>query len=72
MAKCQICEKKSELAGNYVKTRGQYNPTGKRRRKPNLQKTFVPESLNKKKFKDFAGKKVLACTKCIKTISKYS
>lgn len=70
MAKCQICSKKSELAGNYAKTRGQYNPTGKKRRKPNLQKTFIPESVQKKAYKEFAGKKVKACTKCIKALSK--
>jgi ribosomal protein L28 len=70
MAKCQICQKKSELAGNYAKTRGQYNPTGKRRRKANLQRVFIPEDIQKKAYKEFAGKKVTACTKCIKAISK--
>ncbi len=70
MAKCEICEKKSKIAGNFVKTRGQYNPTEKKRRKPNIQSTFVPEGVQKKDFKQFAGKKVKACTKCIKTLSK--
>jgi len=70
MAKCKICKKKSELAGNYAKTRGQYNPTGKRRRKPNLQSVHVPEGIEKKAYKEFAGKKITACAKCIKAISK--
>jgi len=37
-----------------VKLRGNYNPTGTTRKKPNLQKTF------------YKGESILSCTKCIK------
>gem|GEM_PF-360028 len=70
MAKCTICQKSSEVAGRYVKTIGQYNPTEKRRRKPNLQKVQVPKEVKVKRVKPFAGKKVLACSRCIKSVSK--
>ena len=53
-----------------VKLRGKYNPTAKYRSYPNLQKVLVPIDLKNKKFKEFAGKKVLACAKCIKAIGK--
>ncbi len=68
--KCEICDKHSRNAGGYVKTRGQYNPTGKKRKKPNLQKVKIPKNISKKKFKDFAGQKVWGCTKCLKTLNK--
>ncbi len=70
MAKCEICEKKSKVAGRYVKTIGQYNPTEKRRRKANLQIAYIPEKVKVEKLKAYAGKKVLACSKCIKAVSK--
>jgi len=47
------------MVGRRVKLRGHYNPTAKRRKYPNLQKFTTP-----------AGKKVLACTNCIKRFSK--
>ncbi len=47
-----------------------YNPTPKRKKQPNLQKTFIPFDIPAKKLRDFAGKKVVACTKCIKTMGK--
>ncbi|MBU2101391.1 hypothetical protein KKH05_01600 [Patescibacteria group bacterium] len=47
------------MAGKRNKLRGHYNPTPQQRKYPNLQK-----SLNE------AGKRVLACTQCIKTLSK--
>lgn len=53
-----------------VKLRGKYNPTAKYRSYPNLQKVFIPVGLKSKMFKDFEGKKVLACAKCIKAIGK--
>ncbi len=56
---CEICEKKSTMGGHYKKLMSKYNPTPKKRKYPNLQKTTLP-----------SGKKVLACTKCIKTLSK--
>jgi ribosomal protein L28 len=50
MKKCAITNKKSQVGGGYSnRTRAtQFNPTGKRRRQPNIQKKkiFVPE-LNK-------------------------
>jgi len=48
----------------------QYNPTPKKRKRPNLQKTNIPQDVKRKNFKAHAGKKVLACTKCIKTLGK--
>lgn len=67
MAKtCAITGKTSQVGGGYSnRTRAtQFNPTGKRRRKPNLQKKtlFIPE----------LGKKVtvVISTQGIKTINK--
>lgn len=67
MAKvCPITNKSSKIAGGYSNaTRAtQFNPTGKKRRQPNLQKKtiFVPE-LNKKVTLKIS-------TKAIKTINK--
>ncbi len=60
MAKqCEICGKKSMMGGGYTKVMSKYNPIPKKRKYPNLQKTTLPN-----------GVKVLACTKCIKTLSK--
>lgn len=56
---CTICGKKSSMGRVLVKLRGKYNPTQKVRRYPNLQWTRL---LN--------GKRVLACTKCIKAKSR--
>ncbi|XOB40406.1 MAG: large ribosomal subunit protein bL28 [Candidatus Nealsonbacteria bacterium] len=71
MAKeCQICGKKSQGFRKLVKLRGKYNPSTKKRRYPNLQWTRVPVGIKKESFKEFAGKRILACTKCIKTLSK--
>jgi len=58
MKHCTICGKGSRMVGHRVKLRGNYNPTGKKRKYPNLQKT-----------KNSDGEKVLACTKCIKRMS---
>ena len=67
MAKaCQVTGKSSQVGGGYSnRTRAtQFNPTGKRRRKANLQKKriFVPE----------IGKTLILTlsTKAIKTINK--
>lgn len=64
--KCQITGKKPLVGGGYSnRTRAtQYNPTGKRVRKVNLQtkKIFVPE-LNK-------NVKVTLSTRAIKTLNK--
>lgn len=60
MAKqCQICAKKGKLVWRLKKLRGKYNPTVKRRQYPNLQWVKLP-----------SGKRVLACTKCIKAMGK--
>ncbi|MBI4118087.1 MAG: 50S ribosomal protein L28 [Parcubacteria group bacterium] len=58
MAKiCPLCEKKSSMGGGYSnRVRAtQFNPTGKRRRQPNLQWAKL-----------LSGKRMKACTKCIK------
>jgi large subunit ribosomal protein L28 len=64
--KCQITGKKPQVGGGYSnRTRAtQFNPTGKKTRKVNLQtkKVFVPE-LNK-------TVKVTLSTKAIKTLNK--
>jgi len=71
MAKqCTICEKGSRVFGVRKKLRGKYNPTSKRRKYPNLQWLRVPSDIKLKKYKPFAGQRVLACTKCIKRLKK--
>jgi large subunit ribosomal protein L28 len=64
--KCDITGKTSQVGGGYSnRTRAtQFNPTGKRRRQPNLQKRkiFVPE-INK-------SVTVTVSTKGLKTIKK--
>ncbi|KKQ22346.1 MAG: hypothetical protein US36_C0008G0018 [Candidatus Wolfebacteria bacterium GW2011_GWC1_37_10] len=59
MRQCQICEKGSIMRAGRKKLRGNYNPTPKTRKYPNLQ-WFRPEN----------GKRILACTKCIKSSHK--
>ncbi len=60
MAKsCALCGKKSQVSVTLVKLRGKYNPTARRRQYPNLQWTTLA-----------SGKRVKACTKCIKTRAK--
>ena len=58
------------MAGRIKKLRGKYNPTVKIRRYPNLQWLHVPTDTTLKKYKEFAGKRILACTKCKKTLHK--
>jgi len=60
---CSICHKKSSVGNILVKLRGKYNPTAKKRRKPNLQWVRLISGKN-------AGKRVLACAKCIKRMAK--
>ncbi len=67
---CIICAKKSRMIQKLVKLRGKYNPTSKKRKYPNLQWVFIPVGIKRKKFKQFAGKRIKACTKCIKSLSK--
>ncbi len=59
MKKCLVCEKGSIMVQKRVKLRGKYNPTIKKRKKPNLQWTKLP-----------SGERILACAKCIKSIGK--
>jgi len=59
MKQCAICNKKGKLVWRLKKLRGKYNPTVKRRQYPNLQWVKLP-----------SGKRVLACTKCIKAMGK--
>lgn len=59
MKTCSICEKKSAVAGKLNKLRGKFNPAPLRRQHPNLQWTHLSN-----------GKRVLACAKCIKALSK--
>jgi len=56
---CSICGKKTLMVWKRVKLRGRYNPTSKTRKKPNLQWVKLA-----------SGKKVKACTKCIKALAK--
>jgi ribosomal protein L28 len=61
MAKvCPLCGKKSMVAVTRKKLRGKYNPTGKKRKYPNLQWVRLPHT----------GKRIKACTKCIKALGK--
>jgi len=56
---CPLCGKKSMVVVIRKKLRGKYNPTGKKRKYPNLQWVRLPN-----------GKRIKACTKCIKALSK--
>lgn len=60
---CSICGKKSGMAVTLVKLRGKYNPTSKVRKYPNLQ--WVKLMYGKD-----AGKRILACAKCIKRMAR--
>lgn len=50
---CEICGKKPKIVIRRIKLRGKYNPTTKRRQKPNIQPFSLP-----------SGKKVFVCKKC--------
>ena len=63
---CAICGKRSAMGGKRKLLRGHYNPTTKRRRRPNLQWVRLPEA----KAGYAAGERIRACTKCIKAFSK--
>lgn len=54
---CAVCKKGYNFAWRIVKLRGKYNPTIKRKQKPNLQWVKLP-----------SGKRVKACAKCIKAL----
>ncbi len=55
MKQCELCGKGSIMRAARKKLRGNYNPTPKKRKYPNLQKTRLA-----------SGQRVLACAKCIK------
>ena len=69
---CRICGKKGRMVRRLNKLRGKYNPSPKRKQQPNLQWVRVPNDIKKEPFKALAGKRLLACSKCRKTIIKYS
>ena len=56
---CQICGKKGVVIQKRKKLRGKYNPTVKVRKYPNLQWVHLSN-----------GKRVKACAKCIKALTK--
>jgi len=71
MAKqCAICGKKGMMVGRLKKLRGKYNPTIKKRKYPNLQWARIPIGIKKQSYRKFAGKRIKACTKCIKAMGK--
>jgi len=63
---CTICGKQSAVGGKRKLLRGHYNPTTKRRRRPNLQWFRLSEPRAGRK----AGERILVCTKCMKAFSK--
>jgi ribosomal protein L28 len=67
---CAICGKKSTIVIRLKKLRGKYNPTIKKRKYPNLQWVKIPFDVKKAAYKKFAGQRILACAKCIKTLAK--
>ena len=67
---CKICGKGSRLFGKLNKLRGKYNPAEKIRKHPNLQWLRVPKDVKHKNYLPFADKRILACAKCIKRLSK--
>lgn len=67
---CTICGKRGMMVRRIKKLRGKYNPTVKRRQHPNLQRVRIPIDTKRKAFKKFAGKQILMCTKCRKTMLK--
>jgi len=67
MAKqCALCGKKGRMVWKLTKLRGKYNPSVKRRKHPNLQWVTLASGLPTGK----AGKRIKACTKCIKALAK--
>ncbi|MEK7542588.1 MAG: hypothetical protein AAB524_02710 [Patescibacteria group bacterium] len=70
---CAICGKTKNIAWRLVKLRGKYNPTIKHSQKPNLQWMRLPASRPASQRGEqggFSGKRVKACTKCIKAAAK--
>ncbi len=59
MRQCEVCGKGSIVRGQRKKLRGNYNPTPKKRKYPNLHNSVLP-----------SGKKGVVCTSCLKKITK--
>ena len=60
MKQCEICGKGSIMRGHRIKLRAtKYNPQPKTRKYPNIQKAVGLD-----------GRRVNACTQCIKTLGK--
>ncbi len=73
MRECTICKKKSIKGRQYKKTMSKYNPTPWKKKKPNLQLSTVIDGIKdrkNRKYSLYSGKRVLMCTKCIKTMHK--
>jgi len=71
MKQCAICGKKGTMAGKFRKLRGKYSRVPiKKRKYPNLQWVRIPIDIKKPAYQKFAGKRILACTKCIKALAK--
>ena len=62
MKQCAICEKSYKMGGTRKLLRGHYNPTNWKKKKANLQwmKNTKAEG------------RILACTRCIRTLGKTS
>ncbi|HEY4483880.1 MAG TPA: hypothetical protein VI752_01720 [Candidatus Paceibacterota bacterium] len=60
MRTCPICDKTSQMVGNYSnRVRAtQFNPTGKKRKQPNLQWAALPPQAG--------GGRLKICTSCLK------
>ncbi|MEK7085255.1 MAG: 50S ribosomal protein L28 [Patescibacteria group bacterium] len=52
---CPICGKGSQMSGTRVLLRGNYNPTKRSRKYPNLQWAILPQ-----------GGRIKICTDCLK------
>ncbi|MBI1960863.1 MAG: hypothetical protein HYS43_01145 [Candidatus Liptonbacteria bacterium] len=59
MRRCALCGKSSRMVGHREKLRGKYNPTGERRRYPNVQWLTRPD-----------GSRIRACIQCKRTNAK--
>ncbi|MDI6591674.1 MAG: L28 family ribosomal protein [Patescibacteria group bacterium] len=71
MKQCPICGKRGMMVGKFRKLRGKYSRVPiKKRKYPNLQWVRIPLDIKKPAYKKFAGKRILACTKCIKAMAK--
>jgi len=56
---CAICKKSHVMGRKYNKLMSKYNPSPKKKKKPNLQWVTLA-----------SGERVKACTRCIKTLQK--